>query len=156
MPTGHNPSAAGPDDKSIIHLQSSYCGSPCWRQPNEIEAVLLPGEVYLPFLLAGMKESYDIACLFINKIRACAFVTITTGAGKAQIRLIRASPRSFRKNVLDFKRHTYNEFLSLAIFALVSGTFGNQFSCCWWDVRIAHRLLQDAGIREIVPTRLEQ
>ncbi len=101
MPPGPHPPTAGLNQKRIIEAQRNGRGSSNWGQPQNMETIVAPGKMFMPILLARIKQGDGLVGQGINVVGLCTFVTITQVTGQPQILDIRTTPGGNRDNVFN-------------------------------------------------------
>lgn len=104
MPSPCDPDVAGTDREWVIHLQGFYGGTTCGCQPDYIEPLLSPGEMFIPDLTVWIKERRGIAGFGVNGMGAVRLVTVAAWTDQPKVRLFGTAADCLRDNMLNLKR----------------------------------------------------
>ncbi len=102
MPTGPHPCAPHHDSNNVIQLESNYSGSSAWREANDLVAIVIPGKVVGPALLARIKQFDQFPRQGIGHFSLDALVTIAQTAGKPEVFFIIGTPGGNWNDMVNF------------------------------------------------------
>ena len=106
-------------------MQALNCRSPKRRHAAQSSTPWIGCEMFVPLMLARVKERNRIARLTIDAFDLIAFEQVATAATQRQVRFVICPGASGWNDMLDLKREIENGFRSVAVLAAVAGSFSD-------------------------------
>ena len=154
MPPGFEPVTAGRHNECIVHLQRVHCSPTNRRQTNDVDSILAPAEMLMPWLGSGMKQWHLCMGFRVEAMLLDPLVAVAPGTRQAQVGLLRTATTGEGNDMLNVHLRAANFLGGLAIFTAVLRRRSNFGADGPGDV--LHGLALDPTQERFSPAQTEQ
>lgn len=119
-------------------MERGHRGAPGWSQSGDTSAIVRPGEVFTPHLVAGIEETCKRSCHRVLGSNLVAFVFIAKGTGQPEIVFLTRPTQRLRDDVINLHGRADDIFGREAVTTAVLGLRRDVCAQRFRDVCPAH------------------